>query len=124
MTMTKTPCDWPWETKPRSAISAPSLADSIARSVTATAPPRESSSSVGTPPCRRARGTADDPIVVLDPETGKECPRVERAPDGAILNAAEATGEIVNLNPGRGFEGYYRNRSEERRVGRVGIGGR
>ena len=56
-----------------------------------------------------ALGTADDHIVVLDPETGKECPRVERAPDGAILNAAEATGEIVNLNPGRGFEGYYRN---------------
>lgn len=56
-----------------------------------------------------ALGTADDHITVLDPDTGKECPRVERASDGAILNATKATGEIVNLNPGQGFEGYYRN---------------
>ncbi|MGA7417431.1 MAG: AMP-binding protein [Acidimicrobiales bacterium] len=56
-----------------------------------------------------ALGTADDHITVLDSDTGKECPRVERAPDGTILNATKATGEIVNLNPGQGFEGYYRN---------------
>ncbi len=56
-----------------------------------------------------ALGAADDNIVVLDPETHQECPPVRRAPDGSILNAAEATGEIVNLSPGQGFEGYYRN---------------
>jgi len=56
-----------------------------------------------------ALGTSDDHIVVLDPDTGEECPPVERATDGTILNAAEATGEIVNLAPGQGFEGYYRN---------------
>jgi fatty-acyl-CoA synthase len=56
-----------------------------------------------------ALGTADEHIVVLDPNTEVECPPVERAPDGAILNATAATGEIVNLNPGQAFEGYYRN---------------
>jgi fatty-acyl-CoA synthase len=56
-----------------------------------------------------ALGTADADIVVLNPETSEECPRVERASDGTLLNAAEATGEIVNLAPGQGFEGYYRN---------------
>ena len=56
-----------------------------------------------------ALGTADEHIVVLDPETGEQCPPIERAPDGTILNSAEATGEIVNLSPGEGFEGYYRN---------------
>ena len=72
-----------------------------------------------------ALGTADDHIVVLDPETGEECPPIERAPDGAILNAAEATGEIVNLSPGQGFEGYYRNEeatSERFRQGRYWSG--
>jgi len=56
-----------------------------------------------------ALGTADEDIMVLDPETGEECPPVERAADGTILNAAEATGELVNANPGQGFEGYYKN---------------
>jgi fatty-acyl-CoA synthase len=56
-----------------------------------------------------ALGRADESIVVLDPDTGLECPRLERAADGTILNAEAATGEIVNLAPGSGFEGYYRN---------------
>jgi fatty-acyl-CoA synthase len=54
-------------------------------------------------------GTADDGIVVLDPATGDECPRIERGPDGQLLNAEAAIGEIVNLAPSGGFEGYYRN---------------
>jgi fatty-acyl-CoA synthase len=56
-----------------------------------------------------ALGESDENIVVLDPETGLECPRLERAADGTILNAEAATGEIVNLTPGSGFEGYYKN---------------
>jgi len=56
-----------------------------------------------------ALGIADGHIVVLDHDTGRECPRVERSPDGTILNLPEATGEIVNLAPGEGFEGYYKN---------------
>ena len=72
-----------------------------------------------------ALGTADAHIVVLDPETGEQCPPIERAADGGILNAAEATGEIVNLSPGEGFEGYYRNdeaTSERFRGGRYWSG--
>jgi len=56
-----------------------------------------------------ALGSAEASIVVLDPETGDECPRVRRGADGTILNAADATGEIVNLQPSGGFEGYYKN---------------
>jgi fatty-acyl-CoA synthase len=56
-----------------------------------------------------ALGTADEEIVVLDPGTGTECPRGELSPDGAVLNLEEATGELVNLKPDQGFEGYYNN---------------
>ncbi|MGZ4694216.1 MAG: AMP-binding protein [Acidimicrobiales bacterium] len=56
-----------------------------------------------------ALGRADEGIVVLDPDTGLECPRIERSPDGRLLNAREAIGEIVNRAPSSGFEGYYRN---------------
>jgi fatty-acyl-CoA synthase len=56
-----------------------------------------------------ALGTADEQIVVLDPETEMECQRAEFRSDGAILNLESATGELVNLNPGEGFEGYYKN---------------
>jgi fatty-acyl-CoA synthase len=72
-----------------------------------------------------ALGAADDSIVVLDPETGEECPRIQRAEDGSILNVEEATGELVNLSPGSGFEGYYKNEeatSERFRHGRYWSG--
>jgi fatty-acyl-CoA synthase len=63
-----------------------------------------------------ALGTADADIVVLDPETGEECPPAAFGPDGALLNSEAASGELVNLDPGAGFEGYYRNQeaTEER----------
>jgi fatty-acyl-CoA synthase len=56
-----------------------------------------------------ALGSADEQIVVLDPDTGAECPRAEFRADGAILNLEDATGELVNLQPDQGFEGYYKN---------------
>ncbi len=56
-----------------------------------------------------ALGSADEGIVVLDPSTGLECPRIERGPDGELLNADAAIGEIVNRAPAGGFEGYYEN---------------
>jgi fatty-acyl-CoA synthase len=56
-----------------------------------------------------ALGRADEHVVVLDPETGMECPRAEFRSDGRILNIERATGELVNLKPGEGFEGYYKN---------------
>jgi fatty-acyl-CoA synthase len=48
-------------------------------------------------------------VVVVDPGTGRECPRAELGPEGRLLNAAEAVGEIVGRDGGPSFEGYYAN---------------
>lgn len=46
-------------------------------------------------------------LAVIDPETGLECPAARFDDAGRIVNASEATGEIVNRD-GRGkFEGYF-----------------
>ncbi|MFF2552861.1 AMP-binding protein [Nocardia sp. NPDC058058] len=47
--------------------------------------------------------------VEIHNEHGKQCPRAVFAADGALLNAAEAIGEIVNITGAAMFEGYYRN---------------
>ncbi len=60
-----------------------------------------------------ALGIAPEGVKVIDPTTGIECARARFAPSGALLNADEAIGEMVNTN-GRGqFEGYYRNEQAE-----------
>lgn len=46
---------------------------------------------------------------VRDPETNAECPRALFDDDGKLLNAEAATGEIVAVGRGSGFEGYYNN---------------
>jgi fatty-acyl-CoA synthase len=46
-------------------------------------------------------------LVVLDPETGIECPPAEFDDEGRLLNAGQATGEIVNRSGKGKFEGYY-----------------
>ena len=51
---------------------------------------------------------AADTIGVRDPATGLECPRAIFDADGRLLNAEEATGEIVNAGGGT-FEGYWKN---------------
>jgi fatty-acyl-CoA synthase len=48
-------------------------------------------------------------VVVVDPATGEECPRAQRSPDGMVLNASEAIGEIVRRDGVGAFEGYYAN---------------
>ena len=55
-----------------------------------------------------ALGMAAPAVKVLNPETGEECPPAVFAADGRLLNAAEATGEIVNTGPST-FEGYWNN---------------
>ncbi|MGH9093489.1 MAG: AMP-binding protein, partial [Acidimicrobiales bacterium] len=46
-------------------------------------------------------------LAVVHPETAEECPPARFDDRGRLLNAGEATGEIVNrAGPGR-FEGYY-----------------
>jgi fatty-acyl-CoA synthase len=53
-------------------------------------------------------------LAVVDPVTGRECPRAEFDEGGRLLNAGSAIGEIVNRS-GRGkFEGYYRREDAER----------
>lgn len=56
-----------------------------------------------------ALGRAGDTVVVLDPDTGEECPRAEFDHQGRVTNLLDAVGEIVETEPAGGFEGYYRN---------------
>ena len=59
---------------------------------------------------RPAEGTD---VAVIDPDTGLECPRAELGPDGQLLNASEAVGEIVGRSGGAPFEGYYANEAAD-----------
>ncbi len=65
-----------------------------------------------TPP--GALGRAPEGTVVLDPETGTECPPARFDGHGRLLNAEEAIGELVSKGGGAGFEGYWRNDDAER----------
>ncbi len=64
-----------------------------------------------TPP--GALGRAPEGTVVLDPETGEECPPARFDERGRLLNAEEAIGELVNRGGGAAFEGYWRNDEAE-----------
>ena len=61
----------------------------------------------GMPPGALGRPVEGADLAVVNPETGIECRPARFDGDGRLLNAGEATGEIVNRG-GRGkFEGYY-----------------
>jgi len=62
---------------------------------------------------RGALGRALPGTMVVDPDTGEECPRAVFDTDGRLLNAEEAIGEMVNPSGGAGFEGYWRNADAE-----------
>jgi fatty-acyl-CoA synthase len=51
-------------------------------------------------------GGAD--VRVLSEETGRECPPACFDPTGRLLNAGEATGQIVVIGAAARFEGYYK----------------
>ncbi|MFE8986379.1 long-chain-fatty-acid--CoA ligase [Streptomyces collinus] len=73
--------------------------------------------SPGTP--TGAVGRAAPGLVVLDRETGQECPAAVFDGAGRLLNGDEAIGELVNQGPSP-FEGYWRNpraEAERRRWG-------
>ena len=73
--------------------------------------------SPGTPP--GAVGRAAPGLVVLDPETGEECPPAVFDAGGRLVNGDAAIGELVNRGPNP-FEGYWRNpeaEAERRREG-------
>ena len=62
----------------------------------------------------------DDNTLVMNPETGEECPRGRFDSTGRLLNADEAIGEFVNKVGLQRFEGYYNNdeaNAERRRNG-------
>ena len=46
-------------------------------------------------------------VEVLDPETGLRTPDARFGPDGRLLYAEEATGELVNTQGAGAFAGYY-----------------
>ncbi len=52
-------------------------------------------------------GLPAEDVVVADPATGRECPRAVLDASGALVNGAEAVGEIVNRSGAGRFEGYY-----------------
>ncbi len=54
-----------------------------------------------------------DGVKVLDPVTMEETPDAELGPDGALLNADAATGELVNTAGAGAFAGYYRDPDAE-----------
>jgi fatty-acyl-CoA synthase len=60
-----------------------------------------------------ALGVGAAGVIVVDPVTYAECPPARFAPSGALLNADEAIGEMVNTNGRGAFEGYYNNDQAE-----------
>ena len=59
-------------------------------------------------------------VAVIDSATGLECPRARFGPERELLNAAEATGEIVGRDGLSSFEGYYANDEADAERGRDG----
>jgi len=56
-----------------------------------------------------ALGVAAEGTLILDAETGDECPRARFDEQGHLLNPDDAIGEIVNKKGASSFEGYYKN---------------
>lgn len=59
----------------------------------------------GTPP-----GSLGQPfpgVAVLDPETGRECPRARFDDQGRVVNLEDCVGELVNTTGSGQFAGYY-----------------
>ena len=49
-------------------------------------------------------------VAVIDPDTGRECPRARfDTATGRLLNGDESIGELVRRDTGARFEGYYNN---------------
>jgi fatty-acyl-CoA synthase len=62
---------------------------------------------IGMPAGALGKPPAGVDLAVLDPSSGEECPPAQFDTRGRILNAGEATGEIVNRSGRGSFEGYY-----------------
>jgi fatty-acyl-CoA synthase len=62
---------------------------------------------------RGALGRALPGTMVINADTGEECPRAIFDGRGRLLNAEDAIGELVSQTGGAGFEGYWRNAEAE-----------
>ncbi len=56
-----------------------------------------------------ALGMLPPTVEIRNPDTGTVCPPAEFDADGRLLNAEEATGEMVNVTGPGAFAGYYKN---------------
>ena len=70
---------------------------------------------------RGALGMGLPGTVVLDPDTGAECPRARFDSQGRLANADEAVGELANLQSAASFEGYWNNEEANRERTHGGI---
>ena len=68
-----------------------------------------------------ALGKGGEGVRVFDPETGSETEDAEFGHDGHLRNEDRAIGELVQIDPGQSFEGYYRNPEADRLRFRNGI---
>jgi fatty-acyl-CoA synthase len=59
----------------------------------------------GTP--KGSIGQGLEGVAIYDPETVTECPVAEFDENGALINADQAVGELVNTQGGGMFQGYY-----------------
>jgi len=59
-------------------------------------------------------------VAIVNPETGEECEAARFDGSGKLLNAGDATGEIVGRNALARFEGYYNNPEATRERSRHG----
>lgn len=59
-------------------------------------------------------------VIIVDPDTGLECPRARIDSSGALVNGSAAIGEIVSRNTLGRFEGYYENPEAEAERSRDG----
>ena len=59
-------------------------------------------------------GRLPEDVRILDPATGRECPRVRLDASGRLLNGDEAIGELVNTGGMGLFDGYYKEDAPDR----------
>lgn len=62
---------------------------------------------------RGALGRGPEGTMVVDPETGLQCPAARFDDNGVLMNSEEAVGELVSTAGATGFEGYWRNDEAE-----------
>jgi fatty-acyl-CoA synthase len=70
---------------------------------------------------RGSLGVGAPGTVVLDPETGEECPVARFDDEGRLQNADEAIGELANRTSAASFEGYWKNEDADSERTRGGI---